>query len=377
MEKYSEHNWGSSSLKSSETRQQLIERPQTQRGQPAGNMTTLLTAIICSLTGLGRVMGDTITLEGHVGGDVRIRCSHEFVYGNIKYFCNAECETKKDIIIKSTKKHNTATRGRYSLFDEGSGVFTVTISNLKKSDSGTYYCGVERLIKDTFHKVILTVLEAPTPTSRITPRLSDWSTSEGTESREIADSETSSTTTPVKTTTTTNTSDQKQLISIGAGLAALVLLFVIFLFILIKQSKRRKAAVQHTEEAQHTENVVKYPSAKTSSSVNQRTTPSIQDSPVASRGSPSDPSSNVYANFTPSHDSLSYATVSFANQSDDLNYSNVIFVKDSDANTSHSKKSEVDARSSSPLYATVIPTNTSQSHQDRNAVVYSTVQKTK
>ncbi|KAL6482261.1 hypothetical protein MHYP_G00103410, partial [Metynnis hypsauchen] len=254
------------------------------------------------------------------------------------------------------------------------GVFTVTISNLEESDSGTYYCGVERIFKDTFHKVILKVLEAPTPTSRTTPRLSDWSTSKGTEARKIADSETSITM-PVVTTTTANSSDKKQLIYIGAGLAALVLLFVIFLFILIKQSKRRKAAVQQTEKAQHTENVVKYSSAKTSS-VNQTTILSIQDTPMASRGSHSDPSSTVYANFTPSHDALSYATVSFANQSDDLNYSNVIFVKESDANTSHSKKSDVDtARSSSPLYATVNPTNTSHSDQDTNAVVYSTVQK--
>ncbi|XP_037399394.1 CMRF35-like molecule 8 isoform X2 [Pygocentrus nattereri] len=325
---------------------------------------------------LGSVMGDVFTLDGYVGGQIQVRCPHQFAHDNIKYFCNAECKHKKDVIIKSATNHNTVTRGRYSLFDEGSGVFFVTISNLKKSDSGTYWCGVERVIKDTFHKVILKVLDAPT--SRTTPRLTDWSTSQAIEPRVMADSETSTTTTaiPVITTTTANTSDKKELIHIGAGLAALVLLLVIFLFILIQQSKQRKATVQPTEKAQHTENVVKYSSANTSSSVNQRTSQSIQDTPVASRGSHSDPSSTVYANFTPSHDSLSYATVRFANQSDDLNYSNVIFVKESDANTSHSKKSEVDtARSSSPLYATVKPTNTSHSDQDTNAVVYSTVHK--
>ncbi|XP_036413321.1 CMRF35-like molecule 5 [Colossoma macropomum] len=344
-------------------------------------MSILLTSIICTLTVLGSIMANTFTLEGHVGGQIQIRCSHGNAHKNIKYFCNAECETDEDILIKSARNRNPNTRGRYSLSDKGSGVFIVTISNLKKSDSGIYWCAVERPIKDTYRKVILTVLEAPKPTSRTTPTLSDWSTSKGTEVSKMADSDTSFKATPVKTTTTANSSDKsdnKQLIYIGAGLAALVLLFVIFLFILIKQSKQRKAAVQQTEKAQHTENVAKYSSAKTSSSVNQRTTPSIRDNPTANRRPQSDPSSTVYANFTPAHDSLSYATVSFANQSDDLNYSNVMFVKKSDANTSHPKKSEVDtARSSSPLYSTVNPTNSSHSDQDTNAVIYSTVQKAK
>ncbi|KAL6482260.1 hypothetical protein MHYP_G00103400 [Metynnis hypsauchen] len=142
-------------------------------------MTTLLTSIICSLTVLGSVMGDMFTLEGYVGGNVQITCPHELAHNNSKYFCNAVCETDKDIIIKSATNHNPVTRGRYSLFDEGSGVFIVTISNLEESDSGTYWCGVERFIKDTFHKVILKVLEAPEPTSHTTPRLSDC-TSKGT-----------------------------------------------------------------------------------------------------------------------------------------------------------------------------------------------------
>ncbi|XP_036413517.1 CMRF35-like molecule 8 [Colossoma macropomum] len=343
-------------------------------------MAILLTSIICTLTVLGSVMADTFTLEGYVGGDIQIVCSFKNADDNVKYFCNAVCKTDEDILIQSSRNINPNTEGRYLLFDGGSGVFIVTISNLRKSDSGTYWCGVDRTFKDSFHKVILKVLKvsAPKPTSHTTPTLSDWSTSKGTEAREMADSNTSSTATPVKTTTAANTSDDKQLIYIGAGLAALVLLFVIFLFILIKQSKQRKAAVQQTEKAQHTENVAKYSSAKTSSSVNQRTTPSIRDNPTANRRPQSDPSSTVYANFTPAHDSLSYATVSFANQSDDLNYSNVMFVKKSDANTSHPKKSGVDtARSSSPLYSTVNPTNSSHSDQDTNAVIYSTVQKAK
>ncbi|XP_066518399.1 polymeric immunoglobulin receptor-like isoform X2 [Hoplias malabaricus] len=123
------------------------------------NMNLLLINIICVLTVLESVIPEALILEGRVGENLKIRCSHEFHHQNIKFFCNVQCLTEKDILIKSTTNHNPATSGRFSLSDEGSGVFIVTISSLKMSDSGTYWCGVKRGSVNSLLEVIVTVLE--------------------------------------------------------------------------------------------------------------------------------------------------------------------------------------------------------------------------
>ncbi|KAL7852069.1 hypothetical protein SRHO_G00178540 [Serrasalmus rhombeus] len=122
-------------------------------------MTTPLASLIFSLAVVGSISADTLTLEGHVGGDVQIRCSHISADDNVKYFCKASCMTESDILVKSARRGEPNIDGRYLLFDEGSGVFMVTIFNLKKSDSGTYWCGVDRVHKQSLHEVILTILE--------------------------------------------------------------------------------------------------------------------------------------------------------------------------------------------------------------------------
>ncbi|KAL6482259.1 hypothetical protein MHYP_G00103390 [Metynnis hypsauchen] len=122
-------------------------------------MTTPLASLIFSLAVVGSISADTLTLEGHVGGEVQIRCSHINADDNVKYFCKASCMTESDILVKSARSGEPNIDGRYSLFDEGSGVFMVTIFNLKKSDSGTYWCGVDREHKHSLHEVILNVLE--------------------------------------------------------------------------------------------------------------------------------------------------------------------------------------------------------------------------
>ncbi|XP_051983059.1 CMRF35-like molecule 1 [Xyrauchen texanus] len=61
-----------------------------------------------------------------------------------------------------------------NLKDFGNGDFTVTISELQESDSGLYWCAVERSVKDTYNEVNLkiskvhTTLPPPTPTTQST-----------------------------------------------------------------------------------------------------------------------------------------------------------------------------------------------------------------
>uniref|UniRef100_A0A3P8YCS1 Immunoglobulin domain-containing protein n=1 Tax=Esox lucius TaxID=8010 RepID=A0A3P8YCS1_ESOLU len=82
------------------------------------------------------------------GGQVRFHCSFKWASSNNKYFCKKTC-SGEDILVETDGSKNE-TQGRYSIEDYGNGHITVTIKDLKKSDSGTYWCGVERVGLDTY-----------------------------------------------------------------------------------------------------------------------------------------------------------------------------------------------------------------------------------
>lgn len=74
--------------------------------------------------------------------------------GNKKYFCKDPCKGEKDIIVDSVNHSPVG----YQLHDRGN-IFSVTFTNLKKTDSGKYWCAVERALTDTYTEVVLTVLD--------------------------------------------------------------------------------------------------------------------------------------------------------------------------------------------------------------------------
>ncbi|XDV15912.1 hypothetical protein PO909_015853, partial [Leuciscus waleckii] len=94
----------------------------------------------------------TRDISGYIGRYVTISCSHKWASTNIKYFCRDPCGDR-DILVKS----NRSPKGRYTLEDSGTGTFTVTITDLQESDSGIYWCGVQRTGLDTYQEVHLTV----------------------------------------------------------------------------------------------------------------------------------------------------------------------------------------------------------------------------
>ncbi|KAM9492068.1 uncharacterized protein ACWYII_004070 isoform 2-T2 [Salvelinus alpinus] len=114
-----------------------------------------------------------LEVTGLVGGQVEIKCSHKFAKHNKKYFCKDTC-TGSDILVHTEDSKDYTKTGRYSIDDRGDGDLTVTINNLKMSDSGTYWCGVDRFFIDTSQEVLLRVLDA-SPTqpdiTRTSPRL--------------------------------------------------------------------------------------------------------------------------------------------------------------------------------------------------------------
>ncbi|KAF5898373.1 CMRF35-like molecule 1 isoform X1, partial [Clarias magur] len=95
-------------------------------------------------------------VNGYERASVTIECSQQWAENNRKYFCKDLCKEDKDVVVDSVQPPPV----RFNLQNRGN-TFTVTITNLSKTDSGRYWCGVDRYFSDTYTEVILTVLEAP------------------------------------------------------------------------------------------------------------------------------------------------------------------------------------------------------------------------
>ncbi|XP_044206461.1 uncharacterized protein LOC122981772 isoform X2 [Thunnus albacares] len=96
------------------------------------------------------------------GGDITYPCSNT-VYGSGKFLCKDECNKEEDILVET--EENRAQNGRYSIeYREGSksGLY-VTITQLKKSDTGRYGCGYGRASSpDSSYMFRIIVGDAPT-----------------------------------------------------------------------------------------------------------------------------------------------------------------------------------------------------------------------
>ncbi|XP_026071827.1 CMRF35-like molecule 1 isoform X1 [Carassius auratus] len=119
---------------------------------------------IC-LSGIGILATGETEIHGHSGETVTITCSHSRASTNIKYFCRDPCKDSTDILVKSDQ----SPAGRYRLKDSGN-TFTVNITDLQESDSGIYWCGVERFGLDTYTEVKLTVSKDSDTNRTTTPK---------------------------------------------------------------------------------------------------------------------------------------------------------------------------------------------------------------
>uniref|UniRef100_A0A8C9TT05 Immunoglobulin domain-containing protein n=1 Tax=Scleropages formosus TaxID=113540 RepID=A0A8C9TT05_SCLFO len=138
---------------------------------PRSNM-KILTVTFCLLPAL--CCSGKMEVTGHVGQDVTVQCSHTLARSNGKYFCKGHCSRDADVLIKTEEGQRNKKIGRLSLYDNGTGTFWVTITGLKKTDTGTYWCAVKRSVLLT---LLLTVVNltvsstAPHPgsTPTVTP----------------------------------------------------------------------------------------------------------------------------------------------------------------------------------------------------------------
>ncbi|XP_074554862.1 uncharacterized protein LOC141810900 [Halichoeres trimaculatus] len=219
-----------------------------------------------------------LQVTGVSGQNIEIKCSHSYASSNFKYFCKGACNDE-DVLI-SSKWRKQDSRTKYSIRDTGN-IFYVTIFRLTESDSGTYWCGIERTGIDTYNKVVLTVKEGKQ------------------KNRSIDRPESMS-----------NEASSWKLVYIGVGLGVVVLALATALLIFFRRRKRdirgSSAKVQETVYA------------SVSGPTDTSTTNKDQD--TADPGK--DPTKNIYSNVSVppepqvQQDGLFYSTVSFNKHTD-------------------------------------------------------------
>ncbi|KAF5889988.1 CMRF35-like molecule 1 isoform X1, partial [Clarias magur] len=98
------------------------------------------------------------TVTGYRGRSVQINCTYTSGYEKItKYLCRGGCSVVriKDVPVDSK---SPAKDSRFSLYDDTTAkVFTVTITDLRPEDEGTYWCAIGGTWRDTYTKILLLV----------------------------------------------------------------------------------------------------------------------------------------------------------------------------------------------------------------------------
>ena len=124
-------------------------------------MTMTIHVSVFPLVALSIVEVKPLNMNGRVGENVTIGCSDWDVWSDVtqnkKYFCYSPCTEDKHIIVKAAFG-KTSYKNRIKITNTAEGLF-VTFTDLQKSDSYTYYCGVNRVGQDSFIKVNLKVTD--------------------------------------------------------------------------------------------------------------------------------------------------------------------------------------------------------------------------
>ncbi|KAM9454147.1 uncharacterized protein Hap1MRO34_020065 [Clarias gariepinus] len=98
------------------------------------------------------------TVTGYRGRSVQIKCPYTSEYEkNNKFLCRGKCPSvgNRDIPVQSG---SPAKDSRFSLYDDTTAkVFTVTITDLRPEDEGTYWCGIDQTWHDKITEILLLV----------------------------------------------------------------------------------------------------------------------------------------------------------------------------------------------------------------------------
>ncbi|XP_014909626.1 uncharacterized protein LOC106960806 isoform X3 [Poecilia latipinna] len=97
--------------------------------------------------------GETVgTYRGKEGGSITVRCEFRYT-GTKRFVCKETCEGR-NILIQTTKDKDE--KGRFSIRYEERSIFKsdflhVSITNLKKTDSGRYQCRLDETFDGTLY----------------------------------------------------------------------------------------------------------------------------------------------------------------------------------------------------------------------------------
>ncbi|KAF7641373.1 hypothetical protein LDENG_00283390 [Lucifuga dentata] len=119
---------------------------------------TLVCVCLLFFTGHTGLFADRV-LRGAVGGNITAECSFKWAKNNRKLFCRNTCDGN-NLLIQTNK--DVDQNGRFIIEDKRTGSFRITITRLKKSDSGWYRCGVERSVVNSYDDFEIDVSDAPT-----------------------------------------------------------------------------------------------------------------------------------------------------------------------------------------------------------------------
>ncbi|XP_058634652.1 CMRF35-like molecule 1 isoform X2 [Onychostoma macrolepis] len=191
------------------------------------------------------VVGAPETVTGHRGERLDIRCSYESGYeSNSKYFCKGECIFGfRNIMVKSG---SPAKDKRFSLTDDTTTrVFTVSITDLRSTDQGQYWCAVERTVyfNDVYSEIVLLVKQ-----------MSYFNTTE-------PNPRSTSITITERKETITDQHESADLSSVAGGLGSVLLVLVLCsgTFLVLKKRKRKSGTALFQQNVQHnTESVHMY-----------------------------------------------------------------------------------------------------------------------
>ncbi|KAL6482237.1 hypothetical protein MHYP_G00103170 [Metynnis hypsauchen] len=126
---------------------------------------SIIIVVILTPAGISAVT----TVTGHRGQSVQIKCPYDSGYETyMKYLCRGECSVwrTKDIPVQS----GSAEDQRFSLDDDTAArIFTITITDLRPEDGGTYWCGIKRPkpLPDLYTEILLLVKLDPTNPSAV------------------------------------------------------------------------------------------------------------------------------------------------------------------------------------------------------------------
>ncbi|XP_039605802.1 protein CD300H-like [Polypterus senegalus] len=222
----------------------------------------LLTAAFICIT-----LAEAMTVKTTEGEKLQIVCEYDYGYKLYnKYFCRYPCKSN-DVLVQSSQPETLVTRGRFHLFDYSSDCkIRVTVDNARLTDTGIYYCGIERSFWwDRFTEVLINVEKGPFSTvtpvwttqqhSRVTAestRSSVWAESLPPSSAYSQSPDPETTQKPTRAETT------EVWVPLCIASAAVVFFFLLTVLILGQIKKNRKATEIHQRSQRNPLNTVTY-----------------------------------------------------------------------------------------------------------------------